>query len=361
MTNSVENKKILIVALSGIGNFLMQTPTIDAIRRMHPAWHITVWVAPRGTRALAKHNPNIDEVIEAPIKNSLLGHLSTIYKLRTTHYDLAIVFSPGQLIKSAAYLYLAGIPKRIGHKYPLFGLPAGRQGRETGFLLTDSIPEDPALHDIEQNTQLLKLLGIPQASEANEAKSYQLPLPLKSQKRAEEIIAKFQIPTSKRLLGLHPGSAPNFPWKRWPLKRYKELAEQLVARNYHILIFGGPDEARLKNKLKQWLENNAAVIEADLLTTAAIIQRCQLFVSNDSGLMHIAAAVGVPTLGLFGPTDERQTGPRGKHSAAVRAPGTSPVYHTERNPNLGSSPHPTLKALTVDAVVEALVLLSNRL
>lgn len=342
MTNFSENKKVLIVALSGIGNFLMQTPVIDAIKKAHPTWNVTVWVSPRGTRTLAQHRVSVDEVIEAPIKNSLVGHLTTIYKLRTTHYNLAIVLSPGQLIKSAAYLWLAGIPKRIGHQYPLFG-------RNTGFLLTNSIPENPALHDIEQNLNLLKPLGINYSPQPT---TYSLPLPLKQQKQAEELMTKLQIPTSKRLLGLHPGSAPNFLWKRWPLKRFSELAKHCIARNYHVLIFGGPDEARLKNKLKQWLGNDATVIEADLLTTAAVAQHCQLFISNDSGLMHISAATDVPTLGLFGPTDEHQTGPRGKHSWSLRAPGTEPIYNTERNVDLGTAPHETLRALTAQTVID---------
>lgn len=338
---SLEGKKILLLSLSGIGNYLMQSPTIEALRKAYPKSHITLWIAPRGTRTLAKHNPHVNEVIEAPIKKNLMGHLRMIYKLRTTHYNLGIVLSPGQLIKSAAYLFLAGIPQRIGHKYPLFG-------KEAKLFLTHAIPEDPRLHDIEQNLNLLKTLGI---SYSPLPTHYSLTIPLSAQKRAEDLISKFQIPTSKRLVGAHPGSAPNFLWKRWPLKHWVELGERLIKKNYHILIFGGADEIKLKRKLQARLGKYSTIIETDLSTTAAIMQKCESFVSNDSGLMHLAAAAGVKTYGLFGPTDEKQTGPRGEDSHAIRAPGTEPVYHTEKNFDLGSQPHETMRALSVEDVL----------
>lgn len=84
------------------------------------------------------------------------------------------------------------------------------------------------------------------------------------------------------------------------------------------------------------------------------MQHCKLFISNDSGLMHLAAASGVPTLGLFGPTAEKQTGPRGSHSHTLRAPGTQPVYNTESNPSLGSKPHPSLLVLKSEDVISYL-------
>lgn len=340
MTNS-ENKKVLLLSLSGIGNFLMQSPAIEAVKKAHPSWHITLWVAPRGTRTLAQNNPSINEVFEAPIKNSFLGHVRVLWHLRQQKFDAGIELSPGQRLKGALYLLLAGIPKRIGHEYPFFQ-------RETGLFFTNSIPEDPLLHDIEQNTQLLKLLNINYSLRSTH---YSLNIPLKYQKRADDLMFKLHIPNSKRLLGLHAGAASNFLWKRWPLQNFAELAQHFIHKNYHVLIFGGPDEGKLKRKLKGRLGANATLIESDLLTTAAVMQKCQLLISNDSGLMHLAAASGVVTFGLFGPTNEKQTGPRGVGSHVIRAPGTAPIYHTEKNFDLGNKPHETMRALTVDQVL----------
>lgn len=338
-------RKVLILALSGIGNFLMQSPTIEALKKAHPNWHITAWVAPRGTRTLAKRNSHIDAVLEEPHQRSLLKHLKLIWRLRQEHFDIGLVLSPGQLIKSATYLWLAGIPKRIGHKYPFLG-------RQTGFLLTDSISENPPLHDLEQNMQLLELL--PRDRPWPILRGYSLTIPLSAQKRADDLLHKLPNTIGKKLIGFHPGSAPNFLWKRWPLQHWAELGQALVEKNYHILIFGGTDEAKLKRKLHARLNKDATITETDLFTTAAIMQKCEFFISNDSGLMHLAAAAGVKTFGLFGPTDERQTGPRGKDSHVIRAPSTQPAYHTEKNFNLGSKPHETMRALQPHYVLESI-------
>ncbi len=334
-----------MLALSGIGNFLMQLPTIETLKKTHPDWHITVWVAPRGTRTLAKRNSSINEVIEEPIQRSLLKHLKLIWRLRREHFDIGVILSPGQLIKSAVYLWLAGISKRIGHSYPLFN-------QETNFFLTDTLPENPALHDLEQNLKLLETLGIRHSD--LDLRHYSLSIPLSAQKRADDLLKKLDAASGKKLAGFHPGSAPSFIWKRWPLKSWAEIGQILAERNYHILIFGGPDESKLKRKLHARLNKSSTIIETDLFTATAIMQKCEFFVSNDSGLMHIAAASGVRTFGLFGPTDERQTGPRGANSYVIRAPGTEPVYHTEKNFDLGSKPHETMKALNPDYVLESI-------
>ncbi len=341
MKNS-ENKKILFLALSGIGNVIMQLPAIRELKKAHPTWHITVWVAPRGTHALVATEPSIDEVIEMPIKASVSQHLRQILELRKYHFDIGIVLSPGQLVKSAAYLMLAGIPVRVGNTYSFRGNPHSQ------LFLTDAIEEDAAIHDIEQNLLLLTPLGI----KPNSVPYYSLDIPEENKKEAEKILKS----SSSFLVGVHPGSAAGFEWKRWPLERFSEVAKALVRENPHtrILIVGGKDEEQQKHELLKMMnadEEIAYDVTASLLTTAAIIQKCNLFVSNDSGLMHIAAAVGVPTLGLFGPTDETQTGPRGKNSFTLRASDTAAVYNTEQSYSFGNTPHENMLGITVEKVI----------
>ncbi|MGH9856302.1 MAG: glycosyltransferase family 9 protein, partial [Acidobacteriota bacterium] len=154
MTNS-PTPNVIFLALSGIGNYIMQSPTIAHFRRHALNAHITVWVAPRGTRALAEEDPNVNQVIEHPIKSSLREHLVTAWRLRQTSYNIGFVLHPGQHSKSAGFLWLAGTPRRIGVTYPLRGK------RDSTFLLTDTVLPLPHLHDIEQNMQLLTLINIP--------------------------------------------------------------------------------------------------------------------------------------------------------------------------------------------------------
>ncbi|MBI3255375.1 MAG: glycosyltransferase family 9 protein [Candidatus Andersenbacteria bacterium] len=337
--------KILCLALSGIGNLVMQSPVFAAIKKAHPDWHLTVWVAPRGTRALAEADPNIDEVIEAPYKNSLAGHLRFIKKLRAEKFDIGIALSPGQLVKGAAFLFLAGIPKRIGHSYPF------RNNPRSSFLLTDVVEEDESLHDIEQNLRLLEPLGIPYHLQPT---TYNLSLPESARQKATAMLNFHKLLEAPYpIIGIHAGSAPSFLWKRWPLENFAEVAKKLIEKHQvHIVLFGGADEKAQNEALAALISHvKVSLIQADLLTTAAVMQHCRLVLSNDSGLMHMASATGIETFGLFGPTNETHTGPRGPKSHIIRANGTEPVYNTELNHSLGQEPHPSILAITPQLVL----------
>jgi len=265
----------------------------------------------------------------------VLGHLAFGYRLRRGAPDVALMLSPGQLAKGALYMQLSGAQKRIAHRYPHLGNPA------SAFLLTDAVLEEEGLHDIEQNLNLLLPLNIDIAPW--QGQPYHFP-PVPAQPR----------PAGVKIIGFHAGSATDFTWKRWPLQRFAEVGRALVTEHQaKILIFSGAAEREQSRQLQQLIgEAHASLITTNLLAAAGLIQHCDLFLSNDSGLMHIAAALGVATIGIFGPTDERTTGPRGVRSSVVRAPGTSPVYHTERHHSLGQETHETLLKVTPALVLD---------
>ncbi len=338
--------KILIIALSGIGNLLMQSPAINQIRRAFPESHITLWVAPRGTKVIAEANPWVDQVIEASLKQSWLDHIQLCWKLLRQRFDTGIVLSPGQRWKSAAYMFLAGIRQRLGHTYPWRG------NSHSKFLFTQAINEQAKLHDVEQNLNLLSLLDY-RIQHQKYPLRYEIIIPETKRQQADHLYKTFAIPSDKMVIGFHMGCAANMLFKRWPIQRFIEVGQSLITKNNaHILLFGGLHENGLKRTAKTALGVNSTVVSADLLATASLMQRCRLFLSNDSGLMHLAAAVGVKTYGLFGPTDERKTGPRGKDSHIIRASGTNPVYDTENNFDLGPTTHETLLSLSASQVLD---------
>lgn len=347
MKNSNPNS-VIFLALSGIGNLVMQLPTIAALKHAHPDWHVTVWVAPRGTAQLAKAQPYIDEVLEMPIKNSITGHISTIQLLRKRRYGNGIVLSPGQLMKSAGYLYLAGVPMRIGNAYPL------GNNAKSSFLLTNAINENEDLHDIEQNLQLLNPLNI----YPNPVPFYSIQIPNTNKKEAKRILDEYNFKPNTSIIGIHAGSAPNFTWKRWPLERFVEVAIALLEKdnNVKILLFGDNNELEQNGEIEKAIHKKfpdaARTVSASLMTTASLLSYCKFLISNDSGLMHLAAASGTQVISLFGPTSEIQTGPRGKGSVVVRAPGTIPVYNTELAPSMGTNPHETMLAITPKMVLD---------
>lgn len=348
MSSIIQRKKVMFLALSGIGNLLMQLPTITTLKKAKPDWHITVWVAPRGTKALAQSVPEIDHVIEGKMKRSLLGHSLFIYQLSKNQPDIAIMLSPGQRTKGAAYMYLMGAKQRVAHRYPHLG------NHTSAFLLTDGITEKENLHDIEQNLNLLAPLEIPVEHLRNQP--YHFHPPQNNVAQAQQIVSDLNIPVDKKIIGFHAGCSPEFLWKRWPLERFAEVAREVVINNNaHILIFGGPEENQQKKDMQRLIgKKHASLISANLVTTAAVMQHCTAFLANDSGLMHLSAASGVPTWGIFGPTDENKTGPRGPHSHTIRARLTKPVYNTEYNFSFGNDPHETLLQVSSEIVAAAL-------
>lgn len=345
MSSKLDATNILILALSGIGNLLMQLPAIEALKKERPRWRITVWLAPRGTKPLLTRRPAVSNIIEGKIKRGPLGHLAFATRLRQVRPDIAIMLSPGQLWKGALYMAASGARERIAHSYPHLGQSASH------FLLTKSQPEAGELHDIEQNLKLLELLDI--SIDQYIGRIYSFVPPADAVERASKIINQLGLHSDQTIIGLHAGSAGDFLWKRWPLPNFVRVGQALINNHHaHLLLFSGPAEHLITKDLQAKLgTRHTSLVHTDILTTAALMKRCHLFLANDSGLMHLAAACGVRTVGIFGPTDEAKTGPRGPNSHVIRAAGTKPSYDTETNFNLGSQPHPTLTALTPAAVL----------
>lgn len=309
--------KILIVSMSGIGNLLMQTPIIKQIKTNFPAAKISVLVAPRGTKKVLEKNPFVENIIVSSPKPSFKEWLETVATVRKNKFDIGIVTFPGQLTTSGSILFFGGVKQRIGHRFNFHFL------KNSGLFLSHAAETEPNIHDVVQNLNLLKFLGIkPDFENA----SYDFPIGDEDTKEAENFL-KNQNLSDKKLIGLHPGTSKDLVYKRWPTDRWAKLADQLVdTYQAKILIFGGPEEDDLKKEIQKLMAKESFPVTLSLRGTAALIKKCSLFVSNDSGLMHTAVSQQVPTFGLFGPTDERRTGPWGKFGHVVRAEGTKPNY-----------------------------------
>lgn len=345
---SNKQNSILFVSQSGIGNLIMQLAAIKRFKKEHPEWKVDVWVDPkRNTANLAKIIPDIDEVISAPIKRSALGHVVQIWKMGRQKYQAGVVLYPGQQIKSAAYLWLMNVKQRIGHRYSWLGNP------DSALFLSKAITVRTNTHDVDQNIYLLKEAGL--VGEGNEYESYEITIPQKYCLLAERYAQEAKLPADKKFIGLHAGSNKNFSWKRWPAENFATLGKYLVKKGYHVLLFGNQEEMRLNKDIRQRIgKHHVSIVSAKLMVTAALIKKCEYFISNDSGLMHLAAAAGTKTYGIFGPTDETRTGPRGTNSQVIRAPGTKPVYDVNDNYDLGTETHDSLTLVTPQMVIAKL-------
>lgn len=157
------------------------------------------------------------------------------------------------------------------------------------------------------------------------------------------------------------GPASNWIGKVWPIERFANTANRLLAKDGalaggRLLILGGPDDVKAVDELRRVLPRDRVIDltgQVDLLTAAACLAHARLFIGNDSGLMHLAAATGIPTLGLFGPSDERLYGPWGPHARALRGPRDF-AHFKEVDPDLSQSLR-HMSDLPVDKVVAAAI------
>lgn len=335
------------MAMSGIGNLLMQTPLIKKLKETNSTAEISVMVAPRGTKDVLLHNNNIKNLFVGFPKPSLRQRVGMIKTIQQGKFDIGIVAYPGQLITSSSLLSFGMIPTRIGHKYNYHFL------KNSGLFLTKSFALQQ-IHDIQQNLNLLQGLDIDTSSTNTE---YDFPLTSDEQKGAEYFLTQNNI-NETNLIGLHPGTNSDMIYKRWPTERWAQLADQLADQfKAKILIFGSADEDHLKTEIAKNMRHEPFNVTLSLRETTALMSMCSLFVSNDSGLMHVAVSQKVSTFGLFGPTDETRTAPWGNYGHVIRAEGTKPTYDVTKLREIKKlqTADETLFALNVKTVFEEIV------
>jgi heptosyltransferase II len=283
--------KILIRATNWVGDAVMCVPALSAIRERFPRAHIAIlakpWVAD-----LYRRESFADEVIlYNPASRWRMAR-----ELRTRRFDCAILLQ--NAFEAALITWLAGIPTRIGYK---------RDGR--GLLLTKSVAvpkrgEIPR-HERFYYLDLLRRAGIVDRLPWSDAIRLTRP----------------PVDRKLRMIGVSPGAAYGTA-KQWLPERFAETAGALaIARGASIALFGSQSERALCSQIAEMLDGHQVANHAGETTLAQFIDlagQCELFLTNDSGAMHIASAMGVPTVAIFGATDDVATGPTGPHTRVVR-------------------------------------------
>jgi heptosyltransferase II len=291
--------KILILALSGIGDALMFTPALRLMRKSLPDAQIDALVMIGGVRDMYERNPDINKVIFFEfMKKGLPSSLKFLSGLRNK-YDASINVYPSNRKEYNVINYLIGAKKRAGIRYL-------RMDRKNfGRLNNVRITEDDTLHNVQENILLVsKLTGLT----FNEEPPLQFHLNDDDRNYAKEYLLKENIGSGEFITGFHPGCATlkNHDKRRWEPEKFSELANRLIERyNGRVLIFGGPEEEGLKNNIASMAGNQKVTVVStrNLAQTAAIMKRCNLFVTNDSSLMHTAAAMQLKTVAVIGPTN----------------------------------------------------------
>lgn len=287
---------IIILPLYGIGDVLMTTPALKILKAHIKDCHITCLNMFRSTYEVLRNNPNIDTLVHFPfLEKSALESLRFSLSLRRQFppFDYSINFYPSNRRQYNILAFLIDAKKRIGHRYLHDDL------RELNFLKNKTIIEDLRLHNVEENIKLLEFLDI--MTDAIPRMEIFL-TPEENSKGAEltgHAAADIKI-------GIHAGTSTfkGHSHKRWPKENFAELINGLS--EYSFYLFGDKEDKEDNDYILDSVADKERVIiinGAPIREVAAAIKNLDLFISNDSGIMHLAAAVATPVVALFGPTN----------------------------------------------------------
>lgn len=280
-------RRIMVVRTDRIGDLLLSTPVLKNLRDNYPDCFIAMMVAPE-TADIVRGNPHLDEVIvlEKDSKHgSWRGAMRLVGELRKKNFDLALILHPTARVHLLTFF--AGIRRRVGYD------------RKCGFLLTDKIKHTKQWgwkHEVEYNLDILRYLGIRITD-----KHLFMPVNPQAEIWTEDLFTREGVGAGDKVLVIHPGAS--CPSKVWPAERFAQVADILARKHgLKIMLVAGPKDEEISKEvarnMKQPIIDMAG--KTSLLQVASILKRCALFISNDSGPVHIASSFGVPVISIFG-------------------------------------------------------------
>ncbi|MCY3554955.1 MAG: lipopolysaccharide heptosyltransferase II [Gemmatimonadetes bacterium] len=300
-------RRILVIKLRATGDVVLATPVIENLKRRFPRARLS-FLTEEASADVLRWNPQLDELIVLPlrrwgslgIRGSWREQVRFYRNLRHKRFDLAIDLFGNP--RSALLTLLTGAPERVGYAFRV---------RRRAYT-TVVMPPDRPQHEVLFHMQALEALHIPVTTDRPS-----VAIPGTAEVKAERWLRE-HTPDARALIGLNPGGG--WAIKRWPPESFGRLADALIDEyGVDVLILRGPGEEELVARMTGAMGNRPLVLpETTLAELGAFLKRCGLLVSNDSAPMHMAAALNVPTVGIFGPTDPRAQGPWGDGHGVVR-------------------------------------------
>ena len=343
--------KLLCICPIGIGNYLLFYPACKLLKDFRPETELHLLALRKQIADFAEGDPLWERVhIIDPTRERSPGKIASfIWGLRRERFHTSLSFFPSNTWQYNLLPNLCGIPERFAVRYPM------KRFQSLSFLNNRLVPIDTSLHDLYQNVNLAGFFL------HKDLHKTQLHFPVlctgAEHQRANEILQS-SLPVR---IAVHPGSSieHGMDAKRWAPQKFGALADRICeVLGAEALIFGGPDELQIKEKVASVMKQPHRIMEPlHLQMTAALMKACKLCLCNDSGLMHIAACSGVPVIALFGPTDERRNGPVGSGHLVIRKEMPGFPLWTARNVGAravprGVDPQESLNALSVDGAWE---------
>lgn len=296
MLNLEQIDRILIVRLAPLGETILTTPVIRALRQHFRDAYIAYMVAP--TREdLVSANPHLNEV--------LTYHASVpklIYQIARRKFQMVLVLQP--TFRLVLHTFLARIPFRVGFETNA----AGKK------LLNLAVPNNTSQHEIQRYLDVVRALGVKVVDDEPEVF-----VDTAGMAWVNNFLEKRKLDDSKPVIGLNPGAATTY--RRWHAANFAALGDRLhEAYDAHIVITTGPREGKLADQVAEQMVYSPLIVnQATPMQLAALLQRCRLYISNDTGPMHLSTAVKTPTVALFGASNLIQWAPPwDKHAVLAR-------------------------------------------
>ncbi len=348
--------KFLIVNPFGIGDVLFTTPVIKAIKGRYPDSFIGYWSNLRVKPILAS-NPQINKVFalsrgdlkklyEESIFNGLWLAVKLAWQIKKEHFDICLDFSLDH--RYSLFAKIIGIRRRIGFNYK------GRGRFLTGRIDLTGYREK---HVVEYYLELLKFLDITASD-----KSLYLAVFPESELKAKNILASYGIEENDLVIGIVPGAGGSWgkdaTYKHWPALKFAQVADRLAAElKAKILILGDQSEAKISDVIVHVMRDKPIdlVGKTGLDILPALIKNCNLLITNDGGPMHMAVALGVRSVSVFGPVSEAVYGPypeNRNHLVLKWDMSCRPCYNNFRLPGCDKD-RECLRSISADAVFEA--------
>jgi heptosyltransferase II len=336
-TDFTQVNRILVRGVNWVGDTVLSYPTVQQLKTLFPKSHLAVLI-PSYLVDLWKTFPYVDEIIPFQKKGgigSLWEDLNLGQSLKERNFDLAVILP--RSFRSALHIYLARIPIRIGYR---------DEGRS--LFLTHGIrrtKEMLRVHRVYYYQKLLEPLG-----KIEDPPSPQIFLREEDRKWADQVLKDLEIPEGKPLIGMNPGATYGLA-KCWYPDRFGEVGKRLSEKwETRVLLFGKEEERPIVHEILKHMGTKGIDLtgKTGLLQLAALMERCTLLVTNDTGTMHVATAVGTPVVAIFGSTPPLTTGPWGdRHVVVKRDVSCSPCWK-----RICPTDHRCMELITVDEIEE---------
>lgn len=319
--------KIIVIALGGIGDVLMFTPTLKALKKRLPEAKIDALTMFYGSKVVLESTKLCEKVYFVDLyKGSKIKSFSEIMKIKKNKYDISILAFPQYRKEYNFISFIIGARRRIAHRFKTGYFS------EFNFLNKDYVEVNEKLHNVENNLNLLNLFGSKGGNKSLGKIKYVFNLDKKYIYFGKEYIRQFK---EKVIIGIHPGSTTSTAalMRRWGYNNYLALIKEINKNNksnVHFLIFGTTEEKKEIEGIMSANITNVSQVKAKSFEEACgILKNCNFLISNENGFAHIATSLEIPLIMLSASTNPKWSGPIGEKVKIIRKANFEPWYRYE--------------------------------